>query len=128
MDAKVESAAAADSGVPEAGRVDTGREIVPSPLSLEEVFALYAILKPYGAAFLQKSNLDVLATLFSAVTDRDPQDVMRTLSILTRKPAEQLTHEIDGPIDFASAVGSAFIEQNISELVGYGIQLGLIDA
>jgi hypothetical protein len=96
-------------------------------LTLEEVFELYSVIKPYIDTLKGNSDVTALTELLSAISDRDPKDFIRLLSVLTHKDVAALQAEVTDGTDALDLFLSSARTQNLNELLSYGIVAGVFE-
>jgi len=104
------------------GDSDADRPAIKS-LTLEEAWQLFETLKGYKV-----SDLDSAEALISAVSDRNPEDVIKVLSLLTRQPIEEVAIEVlQDSFSTVSLLNDLFIKLSVPELIQLGVVVGAVD-
>lgn len=85
-------------------------------------------MRSYTSAFKGASDFEAVADFITQASSRNPEDVTKALSMLMRKPAEEiLLNNVDDGLDLIELTEAVFERHRVQEIVMYGIAFGIID-
>ena len=106
------------AGVHAAGNDNPDGEL----LTLEECFVLFNLIKPFVGTLGAKNDDTAFDELIAISLMRGPDEIDNLYALLTRQKEGPSTMQ-----EFKQKLLEATRDQNFSEIIAYGIQLGVVE-